>query len=104
MFKLLWTMMMTVLLSWGIILGGGWAMIRLAPHWTSIGPWVASAAYIIMLSIAMTLRFESGAWRRIDLLGRGAAVPIAEHMPAATEVVPPAPAIGPDDDDRKKLN
>lgn len=58
----------TVVLSWTVIVGGGWALARFVPQWSSLGPWIASAAYIIVLGFVMAGRFESGRWRRIRLL------------------------------------
>ncbi len=65
-----WPMVITITLSWGVTVGGGMAMMHLAPFLGSVGPWVAAAAYVIMLGLILTWRFESGAWREIDLLGR----------------------------------
>jgi MATE family multidrug resistance protein len=66
-----WPMLVTVVLSWGIIVGGGIASVRLAPQLTSLGPWIAASVYVIVMGGAMAWRFESGAWRKIDLLHRG---------------------------------
>ncbi len=63
-----WPGVMTILLSWSLIVGGGAMMMRIAPGLESLGPWIASAAYIIIYGIVMALRFESGRWRSIDLL------------------------------------
>jgi MATE family multidrug resistance protein len=58
----------TVVLSWGIIVAGGEAMVRLAPQLESLGPWLAAAAYIIALSLFLMARFLSGRWRTIRLV------------------------------------
>lgn len=58
----------TVVLSWTVIVGGGWLLATRVPEWSSLGPWIASAAYIIVLGFAMAWRFESGRWRRIKLV------------------------------------
>jgi MATE family multidrug resistance protein len=63
-----WPGAATIILSWTIIVGGGWAMVFLAPGLGSLGPWFAAAAYIILLSAAILLRFVRGPWRRIKLL------------------------------------
>ncbi|MDP6045779.1 MAG: MATE family efflux transporter [Phycisphaerae bacterium] len=68
-----WPMFVTVMLSWGIIVGGGIAAVKLAPQLTSLGPWIAASTYVILMGAAMAWRFESGAWRKIDLLRRGTA-------------------------------
>ncbi len=75
----LWPMTATFVLSWGIIVGGGLAAIRWAPQWTSVGPWIASSAYVMVLSTVLIWRFESGAWKKIDLLRR----PVGPARPAA---------------------
>jgi len=67
----LWPMIVTVSLSWGVILGGGMLAIRLVPQLGSVGPWIAASAYVIVLGLLIGWRFESGAWRRINLLRRG---------------------------------
>lgn len=60
--------LVTVALSWTVIVGGGWWLATRHPELSSLGPWVASASYIILLGFAMAARFESGRWRRIALL------------------------------------
>lgn len=52
----------TLALSWGVIVGGGWVLMRLAPQLTSLGPWIAASAYIIVLGVWMGARFERGRW------------------------------------------
>ncbi|MGC9453403.1 MAG: MATE family efflux transporter [Phycisphaerae bacterium] len=64
-----WPMLMTVAFSWVVFVGGGLALANLLPQLTSLGPWLAGSAYIILLGMVMAWRFESGAWQRIDLLG-----------------------------------
>ena len=68
-----WPMCVTVVLSWGIIVGGGTAAVCLLPALKSLGPWIAASVYVIVMGAAMAWRFESGAWRKIDLLRRGPA-------------------------------
>lgn len=58
----------TVVLSWTVIVGGGWALAHYRPEWSSLGPWIASAVYIILLGFVMAGRFESGRWRSIRLV------------------------------------
>lgn len=92
-----WPMFVTLALSWTVILGGGLAMVLFVPQLTSVGPWIAASAYVIIMGLVMTWRFESGAWRKIDLLGRarrvrptpvsGVAVGIPDVAP--TEQPPP---------------
>jgi MATE family multidrug resistance protein len=65
-----WPMVMTILLSWSVIVGGGTLTVRYLPGLESLGPWLAASAYIIVLGLVLARRFESGVWHRIDLLGR----------------------------------
>jgi hypothetical protein len=51
-----------------LIVGGGWAMTELKPEWESVGPWIGAAVYIIVLGLALWYRFESGAWKKIQLV------------------------------------
>jgi len=52
----------TLVLSWGLIVGGGWMLVRFAPQLESLGPWIAASAYIIVLGLWMAARFERGRW------------------------------------------
>jgi MATE family multidrug resistance protein len=58
----------TVLLAWGVIVGGSWYMVHYQPQLESLGPWIAAATYIMLLSLAILGRFLSGKWKRIKLL------------------------------------
>lgn len=59
---------MTVLLSWGLIVGGSWYLVTYHPKLESQGPWIAAAAYIIVLSLVILARFVSGKWKHIKLV------------------------------------
>ena len=65
----LWPMAATIASSWLIILGGG-TLLALAFPGRAAGPWIAASIYVFALGILMFWRFESGAWRKIDLLTR----------------------------------
>lgn len=67
-----WPGLVTIVLSWTIIVGGGWALVFFAPQLESLGPWIAASTYIIVLAIAMLARFMSRKWTKIDLLGNSA--------------------------------
>jgi multidrug resistance protein, MATE family len=58
----------TVVASWVLIVGGGWATITYFPQWESLGPWGASSVYIITLSLFLLGRFLSGKWKQIKLV------------------------------------
>jgi MATE family multidrug resistance protein len=87
----LWSMLVTLALSWVFVLGGGAAAVVLLPWLKSIGPWLAASVYVVALGIFMAWRFESGAWRRIDLLGKGrrvVAAGVAEPVAGMPDIVP----------------
>ncbi len=63
-----WVGIATVVLSWGLIVGGGHLMVARFPEFSSLGPWIAAAAYIAALSVAILWRFLSGQWRTIRLV------------------------------------
>ncbi len=63
-----WPGIVTVIYSWGFILGGGWAMVTYFPELESAGPWIAAWIYILFFGVTMGWRFESGRWRSLKLL------------------------------------
>jgi MATE family multidrug resistance protein len=67
-----WPGVITAIYSWVFIIGGGYAFIHFAPHLESLGPWIASAIYVILYGMTMWLRFHSGKWRSIKLLDEAA--------------------------------
>ncbi len=72
----------TVALSWGLIVGGSVVATRYFPELSSLGPWIAAAAYIIVLSLVILGRFLSGRWRDIKVVkdgdARGESIAAAE--------------------------
>lgn len=44
---------MIFILCWGIFVGGGYAVARLAPGWGLSGPWALCTLYIITLGIVL---------------------------------------------------
>lgn len=63
-----WPGIVTVILSWGIIVGGGKYFIAYHEDLGSLGPWIAAAIYIIALSIAFFARFLGGKWKNMKVL------------------------------------
>ncbi|MBN1943802.1 MAG: MATE family efflux transporter [Phycisphaerae bacterium] len=72
-----WPMVTTIALCWLLQVGGGFTIVHNFPGLTSLGPWISASAFIVALSVVFCWRFESGQWRKIDLLKR--------------EELPPAP-------------
>ncbi len=85
-----WPMVAQILMSWTLLIGGGAIVIHFFPHLESLGPWIVASVYICIFALVMSWRFASGAWRKIDLLGRRQAVETipAEPMPGVPEAVP----------------
>jgi MATE family multidrug resistance protein len=65
-----WPMVMTIILSWCLIIGGGYFMVTEFPNLGSIGPWISASGYIVVLGLALAWRFERGRWQNIDLVHR----------------------------------
>lgn len=86
----------TVVLAWLLIVGGGEAMVRIAPGLGSLGPWIAASSYIVVLSLFLVARFLSGHWRTIKLVqtpGNEALAGvegIVDGIGPAAELSPPA--------------
>jgi MATE family multidrug resistance protein len=84
-----WPGVITAIFSWVFIVGGGWVAITYFPETGSIGPWIAAASYVIIIGITMTIRFERGGWRSIDLFGNkerleaGRAAPLTIGPPSS---------------------
>lgn len=57
-----------VVLSWAVLIGGGHLMVALRPGLGSIGPWIAAAAYIILLGIVLFVRFLGGRWKTMSVI------------------------------------
>ena len=64
----IWPGVVTVIYSWGFILGGGWFMGTFFAELESVGPWIAAWVYILFFGLTMAWRFESGGWRNLNLL------------------------------------
>ena len=58
----------TVILAWTVIVGGGFFMRAYFPGLESKGPWFAATAYIVLLGVFVTIRFERGRWKDLHLL------------------------------------
>lgn len=65
-----WLGVVTVGLAWTLIVGGGLAMVTFVPSLSSLGPWMAAAAYIICLGTVTGLRYHGGKWKSIKLVDR----------------------------------
>ncbi|MFU8827914.1 MAG: MATE family efflux transporter [Phycisphaerales bacterium] len=64
----MWPGVVTIVLSWVVIVGGGWYAVKFHEEIGSLGPWIAAAAYIIALAIALFVRFLGGKWKHMKIL------------------------------------
>ncbi len=80
-----WPGVMTMIYSWVLIVGGGYAMVHFFPQIESVGPWMASATYVIVYGVTMWLRFATGRWRSIDLLKRGRTPNVEESVESVAD-------------------
>ena len=64
-----WPMVISVSLAFVMLVGGGSIMVKFLPQLTSLGPYMAATAYVMVFGLAMLRRFRSGKWQEIDLLG-----------------------------------
>jgi len=95
-----WAMWATGITSTLILVGGGYAMVMFVPELGIVGPLAGVAGHAIVLAGALTVRFRSGAWRKIDLLKRARP---AEGVAAVPEPVAPPTVLSvetPEDPDR----
>lgn len=72
-----WPGIVTLVVAWTVLVGGGLAMVRFAPQLESVGPWIAAATYIVILAVVFLLRWCSGKWKTINLLDHSAQVTAA---------------------------
>lgn len=70
-----WPGIVTIALTWSVLVGGGYAMVVFVPQWESLGPWLGAAGYIILLSLAFFWRFLSGGWKGKAVAGPKAGQP-----------------------------
>ncbi len=63
-----WPGVLTIVFSWGCIVGFGLLIIEIKPQWGSVGPWIGASAYIILLGLALLARFLFGNWRERSLV------------------------------------
>ena len=84
---------LNAIFAWAFLLAGGWFIATRYPQLGSLGPWIGAAAFIIALGAALTWRWSSGAWKRIDLDRPGAP---AEAAPEASRGVEPEAALAAD--------
>ncbi len=63
-----WPALMVGVSHWVFVIGGGWLAVTLAPQWGAVGPWIAATCLLVFLGFIMWYRWNSGAWRKLDIL------------------------------------
>ncbi|MEM1423711.1 MAG: MATE family efflux transporter, partial [Planctomycetota bacterium] len=58
-----WPGIVTIVLTWVVLVGGGYTMVVAVPQWESLGPWMGAAGYIFFLALAFFWRFLRGGWK-----------------------------------------
>ncbi len=77
----------SIVLCWGVFVGGGVAAGHWLPQFGFNGPWFTCTTYIILLGVLLGWRWHGGAWRRIRLSDRPGTLAAA---PAAAALLSPA--------------
>ncbi|MBA3459360.1 MAG: MATE family efflux transporter [Deltaproteobacteria bacterium] len=62
-----WTMAARILLAWAVFTPAAFIVVNVLDG-GAIGAMICLVAYIALLSVALALRFRSGAWRKIELI------------------------------------
>jgi MATE family multidrug resistance protein len=62
-----WTAGARVVLAWAVFAPGSYLVVRVA-HGGALGAMLCLVGYLALLATALSWRFRSGAWRRIELI------------------------------------
>ncbi len=76
-----WPAIVTAVLCWTIFIGCGWASAEWLPDWGINGPWAMCTLYIIVVGVALLVRWYSGAWEHIRLFDDEHPAPQAVEAP-----------------------
>lgn len=63
-----WPGVLTIILSWTLIIGVGFGLIVVVPQLGAMGPWIGASAYISVLGVALLWRFLGGRWKSLSLV------------------------------------
>ncbi|MCC5822141.1 MAG: MATE family efflux transporter [Phycisphaerales bacterium] len=88
-----WPGIVTVVLSWTLIVGVGYGLIVVAPGLGAIGPWIGASLYISVLGVVLVWRFVGGRWKTLSLVRKDPETD-PEPVPEAEILANPGP--GPD--------
>jgi MATE family multidrug resistance protein len=71
-----WPGVATIVLSWTCVVGLSVALVYFVPSLGSMGPWIGASLYIVLLGIALGIRFIQGKWKTLSLVSPDAPVDI----------------------------
>ena len=57
----------TAVLCWGVMVGGGYVAARYFKQFSVVGPWAVAFVYGVILGVWMLVRFQRARWRSIHL-------------------------------------
>lgn len=57
-------------LSWGVCVGGGYAISHLMPQLHALGPWIMATLYIGSVACYVMMRWRSGKWQKMNVFGK----------------------------------
>jgi len=86
-----WPSTYVAVLTWMVLIGGGLAAGVAWPEAGSVGPWLMATAYIILVGMALWVRFLRGHWRKMDIFGPASGTALLAGGPSeAADGAPPA--------------
>ncbi len=78
-----WPAIVLGLYCYGIVIGGGWALMVVWPGLGSYGPWIMCTIYAILVSLTLRYRWVRGNWKSIDIFAAGNGEPVTATNVAA---------------------
>lgn len=66
----LWPAALLFVYATVFLVGGGLLTITFFPQWGSLGPWIATTVYVVMLGSTLLWRWHSGRWVGIDVFAK----------------------------------
>lgn len=84
-----WPGMVSVISSWVFLIGGSFLAIEFFPSLGSLGPWIAASGYIIVVGLALFVRFLGGKWRTMQVVREEGVPSLTQTGPDEDLTVPP---------------
>jgi MATE family multidrug resistance protein len=76
-----------IALCWGLVVGGGFAIAKLAPQLGVYGPWTLGILYGVILGFYLMFRFRSGKWKTMQAESEARAETFDVSIAAAVEPI-----------------